>query len=117
MKKFFVVIGIAAAIITLANCNPAKKATASTSVAKTTFAADVNTIIQSRCTPCHIPAKGGNKKAYDTYAATKGDIDEIIRRIELNPGEKGYMPFKHPKLNDSTIAVFKKWQADGLLEN
>jgi hypothetical protein len=45
------------------------------------------------------------------------DIDEIIRRIELNPTDKGFMPFKKTaKLNDSTINVFKKWKADGMLE-
>jgi hypothetical protein len=50
------------------------------------------------------------------YANVKTDIDEMIRRIELNPTDKGFMPFKKAKLHDSTIAVFKKWRADGLLE-
>jgi hypothetical protein len=70
----------------------------------------------NNCTPCHIPSKGGNKKPYDVYANVKTDIDEMIRRIELNPTDKGFMPFKKAKLHDSTIAVFKKWRADGLLE-
>jgi len=26
------------------------------------------------------------------------------------------MPFKHPKLSDSTINVFAEWKKDGLLE-
>ena len=42
----------------------------------------------------------------------------MIRRIELNPTDKGFMPFrKTEKLSDSTIAVFKQWKADGMLEN
>ena len=45
------------------------------------------------------------------------DIDEMIRRIELNPGEKGFMPFKKKeKLSDSTVNVFKKWRDQGLAE-
>jgi hypothetical protein len=71
----------------------------------------------NNCSPCHIPAKGGNKKAYDNYGNVKNDIDDIIRRISLNPGDRGFMPFKHAKLSDSTIAVFVKWKADGLAEN
>jgi hypothetical protein len=35
----------------------------------------------------------------------------------LNPGERGFMPFKKTaKLSDSTIAVFKQWKEDGLGE-
>ena len=75
-------------------------------------------VISDKCAPCHIPSKGGNKKAYDNYANVKADIDEIIRRIELNPGEKGFMPFKRvTKLAADTIAVFKKFKDDGALEN
>lgn len=117
MKKCFTLIGIAAAVFTFSNCNPARKAGTTAPVsAKTTYATDVTTVVMTHCTPCHVPAKGGNKKAYDNYSNTKEDIDEILRRIQLNPGDKGFMPFKHPKLNDSTINVFKKWKEDGLLE-
>jgi hypothetical protein len=73
--------------------------------------------VVANCSPCHIPAKGGNKKPYDNFANVKTDIDEIIRRIELEPSARGFMPFrKNAKLSDSTIAVFKQWKADGLLE-
>jgi hypothetical protein len=72
----------------------------------------------NNCVPCHIPAKGGRKKAFDSYASVKTDIDEMIKRIELNPTDKGFMPFKkNEKLSDSVVTVFKKWRDDGLLEN
>ena len=116
MKKYFLLTGIAIAALVLPNCNPSKKA-AALATPKSTYATHVSTVIMNNCTPCHIPAKGGNKKAYDNFANTKSDIDEIIRRIELNPGDKGFMPFKKAKLSDSTIAVFKKWRDDGLMEN
>jgi hypothetical protein len=33
----------------------------------------------------------------------------IVRRIELNPNEKGFMPFRKTRLSEEEIAVFKKW--------
>ncbi|MEO6611882.1 MAG: hypothetical protein ABIT05_09935 [Chitinophagaceae bacterium] len=118
MKKLLILASIVAIIFVFANCNSAKKSAGATVAAvKSTYEANVQTTIMANCVPCHIPAKGGNKKAYDTFASVKGDIDEIIRRIELNPGERGFMPFKKStKLSDSTIAIFKKWRDDGMME-
>ncbi len=117
MRKYFVFIGLTVATLVFANCNQSKKI-AATPVPKSTYATDLSVVIMNNCVPCHIPAKGGFKKAYDNYANVKTDIDEMIRRIELNPGDKGFMPFKKTqKLPDSTIAAFKKWRDDGLLEN
>jgi len=116
MKKVFVLSGLASALLVLTNCDPSKKA-AATVVPKMTYEGDLQAAIAGNCSPCHIPAKGGNKKAYDNFATVKTDIDEMIRRIELNPGEKGFMPFKKTaKLSDSTINLFKQWRDDGALE-
>ena len=114
MKKILLLGTIATAVIIFSNCSASKKAAA---VPKSTYDGSVQTLIMTSCVPCHVPSKGGNKKSYDNYTNVKTDIDEILRRIQLNPGEKGYMPFKKPKLSDSAIAVFKIWKADGLLEH
>jgi uncharacterized membrane protein len=113
MKKILLLSSIVTAILVFSNCSASRKAAAEP---KTTYLTDIQTLVSEKCTPCHIPSKGGNKKAYDNYVNLQTDIDEILRRIQLNPGEKGFMPFKKPKLSDSTIAVFKEWKADGLLE-
>jgi uncharacterized membrane protein len=114
MKKYFVLTGIAITVLLFSNCSSTKKVAA---IPKSTYASEVSTVILNNCVPCHIPAKGGFKKAYDNFENVKTDIDEIIRRIQLEPGTKGFMPFKKTmKLSDSTIAVFKKWRDDGLLE-
>lgn len=84
-------------------------------VVKLTYEADVKPIIAIKCAPCHIPPQG-RKEPYVTYAAVSKDIDEIIRRVKLTPGERGAMPQRNPKLSDSTIQVLEKWKADGLLE-
>jgi nitrate/TMAO reductase-like tetraheme cytochrome c subunit len=115
MKKFFIIGSLVMTAIVFYNCHGSKKATSS-APAPLTYETRLKSVIDANCSPCHIPSKGGNKKAYDNFANAKNDIDEMIRRIELNPGDRGFMPFKKGKLADSTIAVFKKWKADGLAE-
>lgn len=98
-------------------CNTTKKATG-TIVAPTVFYdTDVKTLIEVKCTPCYIPSKGGRKEALDTYDAVKEHIDDMIRRVKLNPEDKGFMPFKHAKLSDSVINVLKKWKAEGMAKS
>ena len=116
MKKLFLMCLLGSSVLVLTNCDPAKK-TAATEIPKMNYETNIQAMIAGSCSPCHIPSKGGNKKPYDNFTNVKTDIDEIIRRIELNPGEKGFMPFKKTvKLSDSTINVFKQWKVDGLLE-
>jgi hypothetical protein len=115
MKKIYVIAGMAVLSLGLTYCSSSKKAT---KVPKTTYTANLSTVITTNCTPCHIPSKGGNKKPYDNYANVKADIDEMIRRIQLNPTDKGFMPFKKTeKLPADVVAVFQKFKADGSLEN
>lgn len=115
MKKALVIITCFLSLF-LIYCNPARRATQEVPpLPPVTYVADVQPIIATKCTPCHIPPKG-NKKPYDTYTRVKDDIDAIINRINRNPGDPGFMPFKHPKLSDSLIRVFENWKARGLVE-
>jgi hypothetical protein len=116
MKKLSLIAIMATVAFIFYNCSNAKKVT-TTAPPAPTYESNVKTVVMANCSPCHVPSKGGKLKAYDNFANTKTDIDEIIRRIELNPGQPGFMPFKHPKLSDSTIAVFKQWKTDGMAEN
>ena len=116
MKQFFMVAAISSTVLLLSNCRHSKKA-GTVAVPKMTYETNLQAVIADKCAPCHIPSKGGNKRAYDNFANVKSDIDEIIRRIELNPTDRGFMPFRKPaKLSDSTINLFKQWRTDGLLE-
>jgi hypothetical protein len=112
MKRICValVVGMAFVLTFCTSSRNAKK-----KVPKITYMANVQPIMVANCSPCHMPPEG-NKKPYNTYALVKDDVDEIIRRVSLNPGERGFMPMRHPKLSDSTINVFVQWKADGLLE-
>jgi hypothetical protein len=113
MKKILILGLLSSAVLVLSNCGTAKKTMA---VPKMTYESNLQPVIVANCSPCHIPAKGGNKKPYDNYANVKTDIDEMIKRIESHPGDRGFMPFKRNRLSDSTINVFKQWRADGTLE-
>lgn len=115
MQKIIALFVIVTSIVFFSNCSSAKKATTS-DTAKFSYEVNVQSAITTYCAPCHISGKG-NKKPYDNFANVKADIDEIIRRIELSPTERGFMPFrKNAKLSDSAIHVFKQWKTDGLLE-
>ena len=113
MKKLSILLLVVSAF-TFQYCSSTRKASAA-SEPKITYAANVQPLVVANCSPCHFPPKG-NKKAYDNYLAVSSDIDSIISRIQKNPNEKGFMPFKHPKLSDSTINVFVQWKNQGLLE-
>lgn len=114
MKKIVLLSVIAAAVTVFQFCS-SPKAAQQTAVAKVNYTADVEPLITMHCSPCHIPPKG-NKEALHTYDGAKANIDESLVRIKLSPGDKGFMPFKHPKLSDSVVTVFVKWKEDGLLE-
>lgn len=117
MKHTLLLLTALGLIIVFSYCSGPKKATASAQVAPTvtyTYDGNVQQLVSDKCSPCHIPSKGGRKLALDTYDSVKGNIDDILRRIQLNPGEHGFMPFKNPKLSDSAIQVFKTWKNEGL---
>lgn len=113
MKKICILLLLSVPFL-LQYCTSSKKIA---KVPNVTYAANVQPIILANCSPCHIPAKGGRIRAYDNYTAVKGGIDSILSRINRNPGQKGFMPFKHSKLADSTLNVLAKFKSDGLLEN
>ncbi|MDQ6610252.1 MAG: hypothetical protein M3Y85_10570 [Bacteroidota bacterium] len=95
-------------------CSSTKKA--QMNVPSVSYAANVQPIIAMNCSPCHIPP-GGKEKALNTYEAAKTNADDMIARIQKSPDEKGFMPFKHPKLSDSVINVFVQWKNNGFAEN
>jgi len=117
MKKFFVMAGVIVAVLLLSNCHTAKKTanktTAAPTVAAVTYHSNIESLVANNCSPCHFPAKGGNKKPFDSYDAARANIDSMIARIELNPGDKRFMPFKRAKLSDTTINLFKQWRDSG----
>lgn len=110
MKKLLPVVLFMGTVVVFEFCSSSKKT--QNSAPKITYASNVQQTIAGNCSPCHV---GANAKSghLDSYDAAKSHIDDIIRRISLNPTDKGFMPFKHAKLPDSTIQVFVKWREAG----
>lgn len=115
MRKLLIPVFSFALLVLLVRCSSTRKAAGGTP--PVTYENAVAALLLEQCSPCHYPGQGGKKKAYDNYTSVKTDIDEIIRRVELNPGEKGFMPFKKTsRLSDSVIQVLRTWRDKGLTE-
>lgn len=103
------------AVIVFTACT--KKASPGKTVEKTTtYSTDIVPLLQAKCTPCHLPSKGGNKANFENYEGAKKYSTAMLERVMLNPGERGFMPFKHAKLPEAEIAIIKKWIDQGLTE-
>jgi uncharacterized membrane protein len=85
--------------------------------APATFAT-VKKIMEAKCTRCH-------SKAADAIAGPPlidyGDVKRateknLIDRISLEKGTKGFMPQNGEKLPQSNIDLIKKWKAEGYKE-
>ena len=112
MKNFSFVLTLII-IIGFAACskksNPAK-------VKYTTYTEDILPLLQAKCSPCHMPSKGGNKANFENYEGAKKYGDELLARVIKNPTDRGFMPKMNPKLSEDEIAVIRKWNEQGLLE-
>ncbi len=110
MKRVFLIFSAISFSLALSYCSSSKKAKAAPAV---TYETNVQQIITAHCSPCHFPGKGGKKTALDSYAAVKYNINDIVFRVEMHPGEQGFMPFKRDRLEDSVINLLKTWQESG----
>ena len=116
MKKTLVTGSLLVALAFLMQfCSTTRKTAEQPKVAKITYQGNVKELIETKCTPCHIPGKG-NKTPYVTYDAVKADYEDIMKRVHMNPGERGFMPMRKEKLSDSALTLLAAWKTDGFLD-
>ena len=114
MKKVtFTTLIVLVSALFLTYCSSSKKTAASTPKHTVTYTSQLMPLIEGKCSPCHIPAKGGNKEALDNVQAVRANIDEIIKRIQLDPSDPKYMPKKKAPLSKEEIDLFKTWKSEG----
>lgn len=109
MRKLAITLTLVATVMLFQFCHNSKKIAATPMV---TFENNVLPVVKTSCAPCHVNGPG----ALVNYAVAKEKADDIIRRIQLDPTERGFMPLKHPKLSDTAITAFVDWKKGGLLE-
>jgi hypothetical protein len=114
MKYVFMAIAFAT-LVAFISC--AKKTTATAAVKPTSYTTDVLPLLQVKCSPCHIPSKGGNKANFENYASASKFGVAMVSRVMLNPGERGFMPMRGQKIPENEIALLKKWVDGGMVEN
>jgi hypothetical protein len=112
MRKLSIALILFSTAFVFQFCSSTKKTAAKP---LTTYEGNIKFVIQASCAPCHIAGKG-NKKPLDNYTNATGAADDMIARIQKNPGDHGFMPVRNPKLSDSAIAVFVDWKNSGLKE-
>jgi len=103
-------------ITVFAACTKKASPAQTNKVIPTTYVIDILPLVNAKCTPCHLPSKGGNKGDFENYASAKKYGAEMLDRVMIAPGQRGFMPFKHDKLADTEITLIKKWIDQGLLE-
>lgn len=103
---------LGAAVVSLTYCTSSKKI--SSAPAAVSYEESIQPVVATSCGPCHLPSKGGKKPPLESYTDVAYNVDDIIRRIEMHPGQKGFMPMKRERLSDSAINLFKEWKSGGL---
>lgn len=78
------------------------------------YAQHIEPIMQAKCTPCHYP-ETGKADMLNTYESVKRHANGILHRIQLDPSDSHYMPFKQkkPAVTTDEIALIQQWKAEG----
>jgi uncharacterized membrane protein len=117
MKKTFLLIGTVVLVI-IASCKKDKTPApaTSTTAAKSTYNADVKSIMNAKCATSGCHAASAQFPDLSTYSATKSNITIVLERMNRGVGTSGFMPDGGSK-TQADIDKITKWQTDGLLEN
>ncbi len=104
--------------ITIVFCKTPRKTASSASgnhAPMISYEKDISPIMVRSCTPCHFPEEG-KKKLLNTYEATKGNIVDILNRIQLPVSDIKFMPFKSKKapLTTAEIKLIKDWATQNM---
>lgn len=112
--KFKFLLTIMSSVLFFVFCSSSKKS----SVNKTaiTYTNNIQPLFLAKCAPCHFPEKGGKKTPFNTYEAVADEIDEIVTRVQLQPGQRHFMPKDGDRLSEKEIQMIKDWQAGGLVK-
>lgn len=109
--KFRILLGFLCSAVFLTYCSASKKSGAVKTAV--TYTAQIQPLMESKCAPCHFPEKKGRKTPLNTYDAVVDNIEEIVIRIQLHPGQRHFMPKDDDRLSEKEIQLVKDWEKGG----
>lgn len=80
------------------------------------YAVQVKPIVDTNCSGCHSAGGSASYKPLTNYDQVKANITSVLDRIQRPNGDPQKMP-KGGSLSPTQIAIFIKWNTDGLIEN
>ncbi len=118
MKKIVLIFSVLVVFIACSRkvTNSSSGATTTSSVdkakAESMYASDIKPVLEIKCAPCHFPDKGGFKAALDNFTAVSDHITDMYSRVQLDPSDPKYMPFKGKReaLTATELAKFKAFK-------
>lgn len=77
--------------------------------------ADISSILERSCSPCHYPDQEGRVTPLDNFKAVKRHLATVIQRVELPQDDPGFMPYelKREALSKEEIQQLKNWAWGG----
>lgn len=112
MKTFLKMLILVAIALFIYSCSSSSEDDIIDPGNKTTYNANVKSIMSSSCTGCHgNPTSNGAPFSLTTYGEVKPRAAGILAAIS-----SGAMPKGGSKLPQSTINIIDQWIKDGLLE-
>ena len=115
MKVGLYILLTCLAFFSVKACNENKNPQVISPADKVTYQRDIKPLLATYCTPCHY-AGGISPYKWENYEAVKYKIPIIIERVNKDQGAKHFMPKDGTKLSAQSIAMLRKWVADGTLE-
>ena len=84
-----------------------------------TYTEHIKPIIDANCVACHSnPAVGGASVPMTNYSQVKNVFEntDALDRMNLQPGESGFMPKYGSRLPQFSIDLVEQWMNEGYLE-
>lgn len=82
-----------------------------------TYQQNIRPIFEAHCLSCH-GNRESKKRQLHTYETVKEKIDDILYRVQLEPSNRKFMPYKMQQapLTRAQIAVLQAWKDGGMVE-
>jgi hypothetical protein len=116
MKSLLFIITLGIATFSLSNTAPLLS-NSDPELVLVTYQQHILPIFEVHCLSCH-GERVSKKRQLHTYELAKEKIDDILFRVQLEPSNRKFMPYKmrQAPLTRAQIAVLVTWKDEGMME-